>query len=65
MTEADTKPRPSLRFTKDFSFFDQRSNAHQWREWKAGDVPDANDVEWLIKLDAPIAPETNEDLHHG
>ena len=43
-----------VRFTKDFSFFDQRSNAHQWREWKAGDVADAKDIEWLTALGAPV-----------
>ena len=48
------KPRPSLRFTKDFGFFDQRSNAHQWREWKVGDVADLKDVEWLLAIGAPV-----------
>jgi hypothetical protein len=53
-----------VRFTKDFSFFDQRSIAHQWRSWRAGNVvSDPKDIEWLTKLDAPV--ELIEQSEHG
>jgi hypothetical protein len=52
---ANTKPRPGLRFAKDFAFFDQRSIAHQWRSWRIGNVvSDPKDIEWLTALGAPV-----------
>ena len=50
----NTKPRPGLRFTKDFQFFDH-ARTHMMRSWHRGDVvTDEKDIAWLLALQAPI-----------
>jgi hypothetical protein len=53
MTE-HTTPRPGLRFTKDFQFFDH-ARTHMMRSWHRGDVvSDEKDIAWLVGIAAPV-----------
>jgi hypothetical protein len=51
---ADTERRPSLRFTKDFQFFDH-DGSHMWRSYRAGEaVSDEKEIAWLVAIGAPV-----------
>jgi hypothetical protein len=57
MTEADTNQRLGLRFTRDFSFYDEHGT-HLWRSYRAGDVvSDEKEIHWLVGIAAPVVEQ--------